>query len=195
MNGEEGKARVNPRFDDPAPCAPVLRGLGACAEAVVWVGDRDFRTALAECSRADWILWLCGRMVDTPTWPTQQQLTLAACACAETALRFVPPSENRPRLALETARRWARGDATVTLADVRHAAYAAYAAADAAASDASASDADAAADAAASAAAYAAAYAAADAAAAGAYAAYAAAARVDMQIKILRYGIKLLREA
>ena len=155
---------MNPRFDDPAPCAPVLRGLGACAEAVVWVGDRDFRTALAECSRANWILWLCGRMVDTPTWPTQQQLTLAACACAETALRFVPPSENRPRLALETARRWARGDATVTLADVRHAAYAAHAAdaAYAAAAYAAAASADAAAAAAYAAAAYAAAAATAD---------------------------------
>lgn len=30
--------------------------LGACPEAVRWVGDRDLATAWAECERADWML-------------------------------------------------------------------------------------------------------------------------------------------
>ena len=52
---------------------------------------------------------------------------LAACDCAETALRFVPPGEVRPRDAIETARRWVRREAS--LAEVRRAAIAAASAA------------------------------------------------------------------
>jgi hypothetical protein len=101
------------------------------------------------------MLWLAAKVkID------HKQIVLAACDCAETALRHVPEGEDRPRKAIKTARAWARGEAT--LDEVRTAAYA---------------DADADADAAAAAAAYAAAaaaYAADAAAAAAAYAAYAA---------------------
>ena len=57
-------------------------------------------------------------------------VVLAACDCAETALRYVPPGEDRPRRAIETARAWARGQAT--LAQVRAASSAASAFVDAA---------------------------------------------------------------
>ena len=100
-----------------------------------------------------------------------------ACAVARSALWHVPAGEDRPRLAIETAERWVRGQATVgecrAAADAADAAayaaaYAAYAAAayaaDAAHVAAYAAAADAAdAASAANAAAYAAAYAAADA--------------------------------
>jgi hypothetical protein len=57
----------------------------------------------------------------------RQELVLAACDCAETALRYVPEGEHRPRLAIETARRWARGEATVKEVDAaRVAAISAY---------------------------------------------------------------------
>jgi hypothetical protein len=126
--------------------------MGACEDAVAWVGDRDITAAWAECDRADWMLWLAGRVVARPL------VVLAACACARTALRYVLAGEDRPRVAIETAERWARGEATI--AEVRSAAaYVAYAANAYAAY------------AAAAAAAYAAAY-----AAAAAYVAYAAAA-------------------
>jgi hypothetical protein len=36
----------------------------------------------------------------------------AACDCARTALRYVPGGEDRPRLAIETAEAWCRGEAT-----------------------------------------------------------------------------------
>ena len=57
-------------------------------------------------------------------------VVLAACDCAETALRYVPAGEDRPRRAIETARAWARGQAT--LAQVRAASSAASAFVDAA---------------------------------------------------------------
>ncbi|MFO0474195.1 MAG: putative immunity protein, partial [Alphaproteobacteria bacterium] len=61
----------------------------------------------ADCERPDWLLWWAAHSVP------RQELVLAACDCAELALRYVPQGEDRPRLAIETARRWARGEATV----------------------------------------------------------------------------------
>ena len=94
--------------------------MGACAEAVEWVGGRNITAAWAECERADWMLWLAGRVV------AREPVVLAACACARTALRYVLAGEDRPRVAIEMAERWARGEATI--AEVRSAAAAAYAA-------------------------------------------------------------------
>jgi hypothetical protein len=137
--------------------AEQIRHLYPCAPAVEWLGERDLETAWSECERGDWMLWLATRAgVD------RRLLVQAACDCAETALQYVPEGEERPRVAVETARAWCRGEAT--LEEVREAAYADDDAAYADAADAAAYAADAAA---------AAAYAA-DAADAAAYAAYAA---------------------
>ena len=150
----------------------LLREIGACGEAVRWAKGKSLAEVWEQCERGDWLLWLCGRMADKQDWPSRMDVVLAACACAETALKYVKAGEDRPRIAIETARKWARGEATIQ--EVRTDAYAAYAAAAAAYAAAAAayaaSDADAAADAAAAADAYAA-----YAAAAAAYAAYAAA--------------------
>jgi hypothetical protein len=104
-----------------------LASRSACQSAMDWLGDRDSDQMWAECRRPDWLLWWAGQVVP------RQELVLAACDCAETALRFVPANEDRPRLAIETARRWATGEATVeevedARAAVRTAAYAADAA-------------------------------------------------------------------
>jgi hypothetical protein len=145
--------------------AKTLREMNACSDAVIWVKDRNLTTAWNECERADWMLWLCGRMVGKEGWPTRQKLVLAACDCAETAKQYWRKGDKRPANAIKTARAWARGKATIK--KVRNAYAAAYAAA---------ADADAAAAYAAAAYAYAAAAAAyAYAAAAAAYAAYYAA--------------------
>ena len=135
----------------------------ACPEARAWLGRRrNPAKAYRECPRGDWLLWLHARKGSD-----RKLLVLAACDCARLALKHVPEGEDRPRLAIEAAEAWTRGE--VTLDEVRRAA--------AAAADAAAY-AYAAADAAADAAAYAAyaAYAAAVAAAAAADAAYATAA-------------------
>ncbi|KKN72306.1 hypothetical protein LCGC14_0412570 [marine sediment metagenome] len=142
-----------------------LDELGACSEAVDWATKyRSRQKAWDECENAEWMLWYCTRVFKTFT----PEMRLAACGCARTALKYVPEGEDRPLRAIETAERFARGEAT----DGERAA----AAWDAAAAATAAAAADAAWDAAAAAAAAAAADAAWDAAAAVAAAAAAAAA-------------------
>jgi len=82
--------------------------MGACSEAVDWVGDKTLAEAWATCERADWMLWLVSK-IDGSYSP---RLRLAACACARTSLKYVPAGEDRPRLAIECAERYARGEAT-----------------------------------------------------------------------------------
>jgi hypothetical protein len=147
----------------------LLHDLDACSEAYRWSQGKDLHQIWTTCERGDWLLWLAGHMIGRRGWHSRQQVVLAACACAETALKFVKPGEDRPRQTIETARAWVRGEASIE--DVRRAAAAAYAAA---AADAAAYADAAATDAATDAAAYAAA-----AAAAAAYAAYAAYADAD----------------
>lgn len=146
--------------------------MSACNEAVEWVGDRTLKEAWSECERGDWMIWLAGKLgID------RKLLVLAACDCAEQALKFVQDGEERPRIAIETARAWCNGDATIE--QVR-------AAADAASVAASAADA---ADAAASAAASVA-YAAAD---ATGYAVYASAAASAADAASLKLSAELVR--
>jgi hypothetical protein len=111
----------------------LLAKLGACTEARHEADGKGLAEVWSTCQRGNWLLWLTARMIGKPGWPTHQQVVLAACACAETALKFVPKGEDRPRKAIETARRWATGKAT--LVEVR--------AADAAAADATYDAADA----------------------------------------------------
>ena len=115
----------------------LLERLGACREAADWYDGRDSEQAWAECERGDWMLWVAGKLnVD------RKVLVAAACECAELALVHVPDGEDRPRQAIETARAWVSGNAT--LEQVRKAASAAYAASAADATRAAASAADAA---------------------------------------------------
>jgi len=90
-----------------------LRSLGICEEeALAWAKGKSLRQAWAQCKRADWMLWLVGKLAGKKGWPTKQQVVLAACACARTALKNVPESERRPLMTIKTAERWARGKAT-----------------------------------------------------------------------------------
>lgn len=87
-----------------------LIAMGACESAPEWVGARTLNEAWTECLRGDWLLWYAGRArarVD------RRLLVLAACACARTALQCVPAGEDRPRLAIDTAEAWCRGEATI----------------------------------------------------------------------------------
>ena len=111
----------------------------ACSVAVTWVRKHGYGLAAAweACERADWMLWLAAHVgVDL------RLIVRVGCACARTALPFVPADEPAPRIAIETAERWTRGEATRE--EVRAAGYAAgacnadYAEAAAAAADAAA---------------------------------------------------------
>ena len=152
----------------------LLAKLGACEDARKFTKGKSLRECWATSERGDWMLWLCGKMVDQEGWPTRQEMVLAACACARMSLKFVPKGEDRPLQAIKTAEKWAKGKAT--LEEVQAAAIAAAAWA-AAAHAACAADSTAAATAAAYAAAAAASTAAAYAAAAADSAAAAARAK------------------
>ena len=102
----------------------ILTKLGACTEAVKWAGRKTPKKAWETCKRGDWLLWIAGKLnVD------RKLLVLVACVCARTALKYVPADEDRPRLAIEAAERWADNPTEKNKA----AAWAAWAAAGAAA--------------------------------------------------------------
>jgi hypothetical protein len=108
-------------------CMKLLRTLHACEDVRKWAEGKALAQVWAECHRGDWLLWLCGKMADKEGWPTREELVVAACACAERSLKYVRTGEERPRIAIETARRWAQGQAKIS--EVRAAADAAYSAA------------------------------------------------------------------
>lgn len=94
-----------------------MRRLDACSDATRWVASQSGSAydLWRRCDRGDWLLWLAASAgVDRPL------VVLAACDCAEPAL---VQGESSPRLVIETARRWARGEATIS--EVRSAAAAA----------------------------------------------------------------------
>ena len=117
-----------------------LVNINACEEAIEWASTQStYEEAWQNCERADWLLFLAGRLCD------QKQVVLAACACARTTLKFVPEGENRPRICIETTEAWVRGEASIeqvkavrkdayasAYASAAYAAYAAYAVASAA---------------------------------------------------------------
>lgn len=93
-----------------------LKKLGACQEAVDWVGKRSLRVAWAECERADWMLWYAALKLN------HKLVVRAACACARTALKYVPQNEKRPLLAIEITEEWFNGKATLKQVEVAGAA-------------------------------------------------------------------------
>lgn len=69
--------------------------------------------------RGDWLLWFSAHMIGKPGWPTHQQVVLASCQCARSALKYIDRGETRPLKAIETTEAWARGEAI--LDEVRNA--------------------------------------------------------------------------
>ena len=115
-----------------------LKKLNACSEAIEYL--RKFKSldeAWRKCERGDWMLWYAGRLAKSPRSKSRKLLVLTACKCARLALKYIPKEEKRPLKAIQTAEKWARGEA-VSLQDVRDAAADADAAYAAAAYDADA---------------------------------------------------------
>ena len=81
-----------------------LAAIGACMGAREWAGDRTAAQVWDECERADWLLWWAGTMGRN----SHQKIVLTVVTCARTALHYVPDGEERPRLAIEAAERWAK---------------------------------------------------------------------------------------
>ena len=90
-----------------------LQALGACREALDWVGDRDGATAWRECKNSEWMMWLLG---NCPIQITPQEWRLLACDFAETALAHIPADDSGTlatcEATIEVARRHAFGDAS-----------------------------------------------------------------------------------
>ena len=81
-----------------------------------------------EATDAEAMLRRCGRV-------DKRRVVMTACDIARVVLPLVPAGEDRPRVAIETAERWCRGEATVSeVMTAATAAWAAARAADAAAS-------------------------------------------------------------
>jgi hypothetical protein len=111
-----------------------LTKIGACSEAVEW--SKQFgmsaKRAWIACERGDHMLWLCGKLSGPPESDGRKKLVLCCCECARLSLPIYEaryPNDGRVRKCLDTAERWARGEATIEeLREARAAAYAAYAA-------------------------------------------------------------------
>ena len=90
--------------------------LGACSDAVEWAKNYDsFASAWKECERGDWMLWLCGTKKGKKGWPSQEEIVLVECDCAELVLPIYEkqyPNDSRIRDCIETTRQWAKGEAT-----------------------------------------------------------------------------------
>lgn len=100
------------------PLARALVKLEACHTAVAWARSKDrprgWRRAWDACPDGSWLLWLAGRLCQ-PGDDLHRLVVLAVCDVAETTLVHVPAGETRPRKAIEAARAWARGEATIEL--------------------------------------------------------------------------------
>jgi hypothetical protein len=98
--------------------------LHACEAAVTWAETQpDLATAWANCERADWMLWLAGRVAGPIGDPRRIPLALATADCADTVPQGATGAE-----CLRVLRAWTRGGATIEEVRVAHRA-AAYAAA------------------------------------------------------------------
>ena len=115
-----------------------LKKLGACSDAVEWVGNRTAQKAWDECKKGNWMLWLINNSKLKVTLAIRKKLVLCACDIAETSLKYLPKDEKRPAEALRVARAWVKGEKTIEevktaakAANAANAANAAYAAANA----------------------------------------------------------------
>ena len=89
-----------------------LDAMGACSDAVAWARTQpSLAAAWRTCKRGDWMLWLAGRRIGTSGSRAHRRVVLAAAKCARLALPIWTaehPDDDRPRLAIVAAERWAR---------------------------------------------------------------------------------------
>ena len=80
-------------------------------KTLVWGWCQQFQTlkqAWDACKRGDWMLWLWIKHPDQITPKVRRKLVLCACEIERGALKYVPPGEERPRLEIEAAEKWAK---------------------------------------------------------------------------------------
>ena len=124
-----------------------LSNIDACSPARQWVGDRTFEQAWRECERADWMCWIIQKSGQFD----RKTVVMLAATMANTVRHLM--MDQRSIDAVDTALRYAHGEATeedlsnaALAADAADAAdAAAWAAAEAAAAEAAGAAAEAAA--------------------------------------------------
>ena len=110
-----------------------LRALGACCEGVEYAATFDsWDDFWKHNKRGDYMLWVLGKTLTTPSLADHRKLVLCACDFARLALPFVTKGEGRPLAAIRIAEAWAAGKDGITPKDIKDAAGAAAYAADAA---------------------------------------------------------------
>jgi len=111
-----------------------LDELNACREAVDWCSDfGTLQEAWDKCERGDWMLWYLGQTCGATETDSHRTMTACKAACARLVLHIWEakyPDDARPKLAIEAAEKYSRGEITAS------ASAASAAAADAAAADA-----------------------------------------------------------
>jgi len=107
----------------------LLRGMGACSEAVIFAEQfPSLKAAWKACPRGDWMLWLIPKWGE-PVWGTPEHRKIAgiACRCARLAEKRWADAQSRDAVALALAERYAAGE-EISQAALRTAAWAAWAA-------------------------------------------------------------------
>ena len=108
-----------------------LNELNACREAVEWCSDfGTLQEAWDKCERGDWMLWYLGQTCGATETDSHRTMTACKAACARLVLHIWEakyPDDARPKLAIEAAEKYSRGE--ITAAFAASAAYAAFAAA------------------------------------------------------------------
>jgi hypothetical protein len=90
----------------------LLQKAGARDAALTWAQGKTFLEFWVTCHIGNWMLALAGFMAGQPGWPTKQQVSLAACKCAETAIKYAPIGANLPRSMVGTVEKWICGEAS-----------------------------------------------------------------------------------
>jgi len=68
-----------------------LDNLNACSDAVKWCnGYPSLQKAWDACERADWSLWLVGKLSGDSGSQKRKKLVICTCEIARLALQYVP---------------------------------------------------------------------------------------------------------
>jgi len=81
--------------------------LHACEDAMIWIGNKDFKTFYDTCDRGDWLLWLYARTNKDDL----RGLTLAKAHCANTVRHLM--IDKRSTDAIDIAILFGEGKATL----------------------------------------------------------------------------------
>ena len=81
--------------------------LHACEDAMIWIGEKDFKTFYETCERGDWLLWLYARTNKDDV----KGLTLAKAHCANTVRHLM--NDKRSTEAIDVAILFGEGKATL----------------------------------------------------------------------------------